>query len=89
MPKYYMVTINNVKFRGPYNTEAAAAKVAETWQGRSASYDGKKRNGLLKHKDFGDHVEVKRDLAAERDFDERYAVLKRGGRQAILVETPN
>ncbi len=86
MPKLYMVTINGTKFRGPYDTEDQARTVAEKWQGRSASYDGKKRDGLLKHKDFGDWVEVKRDTKAEREFDERYDVLKRGKLQEIITE---
>ena len=80
MPTYWMVTLNGVPlFKGIKDRKEAEAK-AERWQG--TRYKG----GLLKHKDFGDHVEVKHDKQTEKDFDERYADLKSGKYQRIIKE---
>ena len=79
MPAYYEVTINGVSlFKGLTLTEARAR--AERWQG--TRYKG----GLLKHKDYGDHVEVRRDKVTEKDFDDRYADLKAGKYQRLIRE---
>jgi len=80
MPIFYMVTLNGVPlFKGIKDEKLARAK-AEKWQGE------KHKRGLLKHADKGDHVEVKRDLDTERDFDARYAAFKNGDRQRIIKE---
>ena len=79
MPHYFMVTVNGVPlFKGL--SEAVARVKAEKWQGE------RWKRGLMKHKDMGDHVEVKRDTATERDFDERYADVKAGKYQRIIKE---
>lgn len=58
--------------------------MAERWQGSHCSYGG--ASGLLKIKDRGDHVEVKVDHAANKEFNERYRVAKAGERQTIHYE---
>ena len=80
MPEYWAVTVNGtILFKGFKHRKEAEAK-AEKWQG--SRYKG----GLLKHKDYGDHVEVIRDKESERDFDERYATFKAGKPQRIIKE---
>lgn len=86
MPERWCVTWNGQKFKGPYVRRSDAEKVAERWQGSSTTYGDRKRGGLLKHKDFGDHIEVRRDKEAERDLDERYDNMKRGNLQEITYE---
>jgi hypothetical protein len=79
MPVYYEVTVNGVPlFKGL--SKAAAEAKAERWQGK------KWHSGLLKHKDYGDHVEVRVDRETGKDFDERYATLKAGKPQRIIKE---
>ena len=80
MPHYYKVTWNGTTlFKGIPSRQAAEAK-AEKWQGE------RYKRGLLKHGDKGDYIEVKRDVDTEREFDDRYDVFKRGGRQRIIKE---
>lgn len=79
MPEYWAVTVNGaVLFKGLSRKQAEAK--AEKWQGKR--YKG----GLLKHKDYGDHVEIKRDVDTERDFDKRYADWKQGKYQTLVKE---
>ena len=73
--EFYMVTINGHKFKGAMSKKEAE-KMAEYYQGHSATYGGHKRDGLLKHRDFGDHVEVKRDKQTQDEFNEAYDRLK-------------
>ena len=70
---YWQVTLNGVALR-KWMTRAEADAFAERWQGSAGGYRGS--SGLLKHKDRGDHVEVKPDVQANREFDERYKVAK-------------
>ena len=62
-------------------TREEADVFAERWQG---SHSGNR--GLLKHKDRGDWVEVKPDVDANKEFDERYKVAKAGDRQRVIYE---
>lgn len=79
MPEYWCVTVNGaILFKGL--TKPAAEAKAEKWQGQR--YKG----GLLKHKDYGDHVEIKRDTETERDFDQRYETWKAGKPQRLIKE---
>lgn len=79
MPQYWAVTVNGtILFKGL--SRAAAEAKAEKWQG--SRYKG----GLLKHKDFGDHVEIRRDVETERDFDARYADFKANKPQRLIKE---
>ncbi len=79
MPEYWAVTVNGtILFKG-LSKPAAEAK-AEKWQGQR--YKG----GLLKHKDFGDHVEIRRDTETEKDFDQRYETWKAGKPQRLIKE---
>jgi hypothetical protein len=79
MPEYWAVTVNGyVMFKGMTKPEAEAK--AEKWQGKR--YKG----GLLKHKDYGDHVEIRRDKATEREWDERYDTWKAGKPQRIIKQ---
>jgi hypothetical protein len=79
MPEYWAVTVNGmVMFKGMTKPEAEAK--AEKWQGQR--YKG----GLLKHKDYGDHVEIRRDKDTETEWDNRYADLKQGKYQTIVKE---
>jgi hypothetical protein len=81
--KYYMVTLNGVPIRRWLDRHEADA-VAERWQGSHGGYSG--GSGLLKIKDRGDHLEVKEDAQANREFNERYKVAKAGERQVIQYE---
>lgn len=82
--RFYQVTINGVPFRrgfmgGPGRHEAE--RMAERWQG---SHSGNK--GLLKHKDRGDYVEVRRDYAMEEDYARRVDEAQRGNPQKITMQ---
>jgi hypothetical protein len=80
-PPRWMVTLNGVPlFRG-FLSEEAARRKAEIWQGSHTEH-----RGLLKHKDRGDWVEVKRDYAAEREYDERVDAAQRGNRQIYTIQ---
>ena len=79
-PRYYMVTLNGVPLRRCIYLKEAEA-MAERWQGSHSS--GK---GLLRHKDRGDYVEVKRDWESERDFNNRVDQAQRGNPQQIVVQ---
>ena len=89
MPKdsgvhFYKVTLNGVVLRKGFMGDRGkreALAMAERWQGSHSQ--GK---GLLKHKDRGDYVEVKRDLDMERDYDERVDVAQRGNPQRIVMQ---
>ncbi len=88
VPEIWMVTVNGVKYRDGFWGEKGrreAEVIAERTQGRGQTYGGTKRNGLLKHKDFGDHVEVKRDYEAERIWKHRFDEADRGNPQRQYV----
>lgn len=78
----YMVTVNGVPLRR-WMTKRDAEAMAERWQGQHGGYSG--GQGLLKHKDRGDWVEVKRDTKAEEEFAERYKTFKAGDPQTIVM----
>lgn len=80
---YYMVTLNGVPLKRWLDRHEAEA-MAERWQGSHGGYSG--GSGLLKIKDKRDHVEVKEDVQANREFNERYKVAKAGDRQVIHFE---
>ena len=80
-PVYWMVCVNGIPmFRGYQSKEKADAK-AERWQG---SHSGNR--GLLKHKDRGDWVEVKRDRAYENEYNERLDEAQRGNPQRYVIQ---
>ena len=80
MPEYWKVTVNGAPlFKGLSRKEAE--KKAERWQG--SRYKG----GLLKHKDYGDHVEISRDRESEKQFDDLYETYKAGKPQRVIKET--
>lgn len=80
-PVYWMVTVNGLPmFRG-YQDKRKAEKKAEVWQGSHAG-----NRGLLKHKDRGDWVEVKRDLDYEREYNERLDEAQRGNPQRYIIQ---
>lgn len=89
MPKdtgihFYAMTINGVIYRRGFMGQTGkrqADQMAERWQGSHSQ--GK---GLLKHKDLGDYVEVKRDYEMERDYAERIDTAQRGNPQRIVVQ---
>lgn len=88
-PECWMVTINGVKFKGPYfgaSGRREAEGVAEYFQGHSSSYGGHRRGGFLKHRDRGQHVEVKRDRDAEERWRFRTDEANRGNPQRTYVE---
>jgi hypothetical protein len=58
-----------------------ADQMAERWQGSHSQ--GK---GLLKHKDRGDYVEVKRDYEMEKDYAERVDTAQRGNPQRVVMQ---
>lgn len=76
----YMVTLNGYPLKR-WMTKKDAEAMAERWQG---SHSG--NQGLLKHKDRGDWVEVKRDTQAEKEFAERYKTFKAGDPQTITMQ---
>lgn len=75
-----MVLINGVPFRKGL-TKGEAEAMAERWQGSHAEH-----KGLLKHKDRGDWVEVRRDHASEREIDERMDEAQRGNPQRYIIQ---
>lgn len=82
--KFYKVILNGCILRSGFIGERGrheAERMAERWQG-SHSQGG----GLLKHKDRGDYVEVKRDPDMERDYDKRVDTAQRGNPQRIVVQ---
>jgi hypothetical protein len=81
---FYKVVINGVTLRKGFMGQQGkheAEAMAERWQGSHSQ--GK---GLLKHKDRGDYVEVKRDYEGEKDYAERIDVAQRGNPQRIVME---
>lgn len=79
----YMVTVNGVPLKR-WMTKGEADAMAERWQGQYSGYSG--GQGLLKHKDRGDWVEVKRDHLAEKEFGERYKTFKAGDPQTVVYQ---
>lgn len=79
--EFFMVTLNGVKVRG-HMTRREADDMAARWQGSHCDYHG--GSGLLKIKDRGDWVEVKRDHDAEKETLERLKVAKAGDPQRII-----
>ena len=77
---FFKVILNGHPLRRWMSREEADA-FAERWQG---SHSGNR--GLLKHKDRGDWVEVKPDVDANKEFDERYKVAKAGDAQKVVYE---
>lgn len=75
-----MVTLNGVPLRRWLSRQEADA-MAQRWQGQHGGYHG--GAGLLKIKDRGDWVEVKPDIDANKEFNERYKTLKAGERQTV------
>ena len=80
---FYMVTLNGHPLR-KWMTRAEADAMAERWQGSHCSYSG--ASGLLKIKDRGDHVEVKVDEQANREFNDRYRTYKEGQPQVLQYQ---
>ena len=78
---YYLVTLNGVPLKRWLSREEAYA-MAERWQGSHGGYHG--GSGLLKIKDRRDHLEVKPDHMANREFDERYKEMKAGNPQKVV-----
>jgi len=83
MTELWRVTLNGVTVRGNM-FRREAEDMAARWQGSHCDYHG--GSGLLKIKDRGDWVEVKRDYDAEKDREERIKVAKAGDRQRIVYE---
>ena len=82
--KFYKVTLNGVTFRRGFMGETGrreAERMAERWQGSHSQ-----GAGLLKHKDRGDYVEVKRDSEMEQDYAARVDEAQRGNPQKLVVE---
>jgi hypothetical protein len=79
----YMVTVNGVPFKR-WMSKSEAYAFAERWQGQHGGYRG--GQGLLKHKDRGDHVEAKRDIEAEKEMLERYKTFKAGDPQTVVYQ---
>lgn len=78
----WRVTLNGVTVK-KMMPRAEADAMAERWQGSHSSYGGS--SGLLRIKDRGDHVEVKRDYESEREIEDRIKVWKAGDRQKITI----
>ena len=82
--RFYCVTLNGVILRRGFMGTAGfheAERMAERWQGSHSH--GK---GLLKHKDKGDYVEVRRDPEMEHDYAGRVDQAQRGNPQQIVVQ---
>lgn len=79
MPVRWMMTINGHPMKKNLSRREAE-QMAERWQG---SHSGNR--GLLKHKDLGDWVEVKRDVDSEKEFDKRYDTMKAGKPQTWVI----
>lgn len=81
---FYAMLINGVMYRrgfmGPRGKHEVE-RMAERWQGSHSQ--GK---GLLKHKDRGDYVEVRRDYEMEKDYDERIDTAQRDNPQRIIMQ---
>ena len=80
----YKVTLNGMTLRAGFLGDSGhreALAMAERWQGSHSQ--GK---GLLKHKDRGDYVEVKRDYGMEQEYADRYDAAQRGNRQTLTVK---
>ena len=75
----FRVTLNGHTVQRGMNKVDADA-MAERWQG---SHSG--NSGLLRIKDRGDHVEVKRDREAEQEFEDRIKTAKAGDRQTLIM----
>ena len=73
-----MMTVNGMKTKACQSRQEAE-EAAERWQGK------RYRSGLLKHKDFGDHVEVKRDREKEKKWDEQWDRAQRGEPQRYVT----
>ena len=72
----YAVFVNGTKYKGDMTL-----KQAETLAERH-------QRGLLKHKDLGDHVEIKRDTQIINEVNEMYKTAKAGDRQTYkFVQT--
>lgn len=82
MVELYMVTVNGHPLKR-WMTWKDANAMAERWQGQHSGKSG--GQGLLKHKDRGDWVEVKRDTEAEKEMNERYKTFKAGDPQTIVM----
>lgn len=78
MPEWYMVTFDGQPLRQRMTFKEACV-MAERWQG------SKYKSGMLKGGDKGDWLEVKRDHASERAFDDDYDRLKRGNLQPVQL----
>ncbi len=81
MTEIYMVTVNGIPLKR-WLGKSEAMRMAERWQGQHGGYSG--GQGLLKHKDRGDWVEVKRDVEAEKEVVERYKASLAGDRQRVV-----
>ena len=82
--QFYAVVLNGVILRRGFIGSAGrkeAEQMAERWQGSHS-----KGKGLLKHKDRGDYVEVRRDYAMEHDYAERIDEAQRGNPQRLVVQ---
>lgn len=80
--RFYRVTLQGVTVQKGMKERDAYA-MAERWQGSHCSYGGS--GGLLRIKDRGDHVEVKRDFETEREWAERFEEARAGNRQKITM----
>ena len=69
----WSVYVNGVKYKADLTLKQAEA-IAETHQ-----------RGLCKHKDFGDHVELRRDKTTIHEVDEMYKTMRRGERQTYQL----
>lgn len=78
----YMVTVNGIPLKR-WMPKRDAEKMAERWQGQHGGYNG--GQGLLKHKDRGDWVEVKRDYQSEKEFTDRVKTFQAGDPQTIVM----
>ena len=78
----WRVTLNGVTVRKNM-TRREADDMAARWQGSHCDYHG--GSGLLRIKDRGDWVEVKRDDESMRERDERLKVARAGDPQTIIM----
>lgn len=80
---YWMVLWNGRPFKR-WLTKADAYATAERYQGSHGGYHG--GSGMLKIKDRRDHFEVKPDIEANAEFNDRYKTYKAGNRQTVQFE---
>ena len=80
---YWLVTLNGVPLKKWMSKQEAEA-MAERWQGSHGGYHG--GSGLLKIKDRRDHLEVKPDHAANKEFNERYKEMRAGNPQKVVYQ---